>query len=29
LPLAGDGATVDMIIGCHIPVLREELRADL
>src|SRR5262249_15539068 len=29
LPLAGDGSTVDMIIGCHIPVLREELREDV
>jgi len=29
LPLAGDGSTVDMIIGCYIPVLREDLRADV
>jgi hypothetical protein len=29
LPLASDGSTVDMIIGCHIPVLREELREDV
>lgn len=29
LPLASDGTTVDMIIGCYIPVLREDLREDL
>jgi hypothetical protein len=29
LPLASDGVAVDMIIGCHIPVLREDLRPDL
>jgi len=29
LPLASDGATVDMIIGCYIPVLREDLREDV
>jgi hypothetical protein len=29
LPLASDGATVDMIIGCYIPVLREDVREDV